>query len=275
MNQVKSPGLLFCSSNSKLLYVTMIIAIAVFFSSCLGTRNSTYFKTLPSDTTIQSLVNSNFESVIQPNDLLGIVVSSLNSELDGKFNELGIVKSNTYNDITQKGGFLVSKDGTILLHFLGNVKVEGFTRNQLKEKLQKDLLPYMKEPIVTVQYLNKKITVIGEVEKPQVLQMEEEQMPLLEALVNVGDVKQTGDKRNVTIIRENGNQKRIKQVNLEDHSFFQSSWYYLQPNDIVLVNVDKRKYLTEEKRRNVQTTVSLITSIVSLGIILITNVFKL
>jgi polysaccharide export outer membrane protein len=202
-------------------------------------------------------------------------VSSLNSEIDGKFNELGIVKANTSNENTQKGGFMVAKDGTILLHFLGTLKAAGLTRNQLKEKLQKDLLPYMKEPIVTVQYLNKKITVIGEVEKPQVFPMTEEQMPLIEALMNAGYVKETGDKRNVTIIREDGNQKRVKQVNLEDHAFFQSPWYYLQPNDIVLVNIDKRKYLSEEKRRNLQTTISLIASVVSLGLILITNVFKL
>lgn len=272
MNQMKPIGLLYFVPYSKPLYLAFSIAILIFFSSCLGTRNSTYFKTLGSDTAIQSLVNSNFESIIQSKDLLAIVVSSLNSELDGKFNELGVAK---LGDNIQKGGFMVAEDGTVLLHFLGAVKVGGLTRKQLEEKLQKDLLPYMKEPIVTVRYLNKKVTIIGEVTKPQVLPMLEEQMSLLEALVNAGDVSKTGDKKNITIIRESGNQKKVKQVNLEDHAFFQSPWYYLQPNDIVLVNMDKRKYQTEEKRRNLQSSLSMIASVVSLGVILITNVFKL
>ncbi len=276
MYQVLYRGILSRCNKINLLTFSIGIMVSIALSSCLGTRNSTYFKSLQSsDTTIPSLVNAQYESIIQPKDLLSIVVSSLNSELDGKFNEVGVSKTIVSNDNIQKAGFVVAEDGTIALHFLGVVKAAGLTRNQLKEKLEKDLLPYMKEPIVAVQYLNKKITVIGEVSKPQVLEITEEQVPLLEVLVNAGDIKETGDKRNVTIIRENGSQKTVKQVDLENHSFFQSPWYYLQPNDIVLVNVDKRKYLSEEKRRNLQTTVSLIASVVSLGIILITNVFKL
>ena len=253
------------------------IIVAVFFSSCFSTSNTPYFKTIKSDTTFQAMVNNNYESIIQKKDVLSITVSSLNNELDGKFNEAGsTTTTTTINQIQSKTGFLVGDDGTIGLHYLGSIKAEGLTRKQLKEKLQTDLLPYMKEPIVNVQYINKKVTVLGEVGKPQILQLTEEQTPLLEVLVNSGDVTKNADKRSITIIREDsGSQKKVKHVNLEDHAYFSSPWYYVQPNDIILVGIDKRKYLTEEKRKNLQTTLSLVASMISLGLIIINLIFKL
>ena len=256
------------------------IIVAVFFSSCFSTSNTPYFKTIKSDTTFQALVSNNYESIIQKKDVLSITVSSLNNELDAKFNEAGSTTTNNTNvnnnQIQSKVGFLVGDDGTVGLHYLGYIKAEGLTRKQFKEKLQADLLPYMKEPIVSVQYLNKKVTVLGEVGKPQILQLSEEQTSLLEVLVNSGDVTKNADKRSITIIREeSGSQKKVKQVNLEDHAYFSSPWYYVQPNDIILVGIDKRKYLTEEKRKNLQTTLSLVASMVSLGLIIINLIFKL
>ena len=264
----------FSMGNNKLTAALIGIVVAVFFSSCFSTSNTPYFKTIKSDTTFQALVSNNYESIIQKKDLLSITVSSLNGELDAKFNEVGLSTNSTIAQ--SKVGFLVGDDGTIGLHYLGSIKAEGLTRKQLKEKLQTDLLPYMKEPIVNVQYINKKVTVLGEVGKPQILQLTEEQTPLLEVLVNSGDVTKNADKRSITIIREDsGSQKKVKHVNLEDHAYFSSPWYYVQPNDIILVGIDKRKYLTEEKRKNLQTTLSLVASMISLGLIIINLIFKL
>ena len=267
----------FAKGNNNFTTILIGIIVVVSFTSCFTVRNTPYFNTIKSDTTIQALVSNDYESIIQKKDVLNITVSSLNNELDNKFNEAGsTTTTTTINQIQSKTGFLVGDDGTIGLHYLGSIKAEGLTRKQLKEKLQNDLLPYMKEPIVNVQYINKKVTVLGEVGKPQILQLTEEQTPLLEVLVNSGDVTKNADKRSITIIRENsGSQKKVKQVNLEDHSYFSSPWYYVQPNDIVLVGIDKRKYITEERRKNLQSTLSLIASLVSLALIVINLIFKI
>lgn len=146
--------------------------------------------------------------------------------------------------------------GNILIHMLGSVHVEGLSRNELK---QKELLPYMKEPIVGVQYLNHKITVIGFVERPQVITLTGEQMPLLDALVTSGDLKDVAKRDDIMIIREQGDQKQIKHNNLQDQ-LFSSPWYYLQSNDIVYVMPDKNRSDKDEKRRTLQTTMALIVS---------------
>jgi len=146
------------------------------------------------------------------------------------------------------------------------------TRRELKDKIQKDIQPYLKDPVVNVSYLNHRITVLGEVNKPQVLQMPEEQMSLLEVLVSSGDVTPSARRDNILIIRETGNGKQFKRINLEDHSIFTSEWYYLQPDDVVYVEPNDKK-LNEEKRNKRLQTVSMALSAISLALIILNRIF--
>lgn len=238
------------------------LGIFLLLASCRVSRPSHYFETLTKDTTISGFVTNDFESKIRKGDMLTINVTSLSTEEDALFNKAsapGVTAS----------GFQVRPDGTVLLHRLGNVKVEGLTRKELALKLQKDLLPYMKEPIVNVGYLNHKVTVIGEVGSPGIVQMPEEQMPLLDVLVLSGDIQPNAKRNRVMIIREEGNEKKVKYVNLQDHSLFTSPWYYSQPNDIVYVLADTEKLEKEEKKKSIQTTISLVVSGITFVFLLI------
>jgi polysaccharide export outer membrane protein len=152
--------------------------------------------------------------------------------------------------------------------------VEGLTRRELAAKLEKDLLPYMKEPIVNVNYLNHKVTVIGEVGGAQVLPMPEEQLSLLEVLVKSGGVTANGLKNNVMIIRDQGTSKQVKHINMEDHALFGSEWFYVKPNDIVYVKADDEKRLKAEKTQKVQTTISLVMTGLSFFFIVIDRIFR-
>jgi polysaccharide export outer membrane protein len=243
------------------------------FASCATIKNSRYFSTLTRDTTIRGFVSNDFESKIQKKDILAISISSLSKEMDAQFNEAAASSGNITN--TQAApGYFVNEKGNILVHHLGVIHVEGLTRRELQEKLQKDLVPYMKEPIASVEYLNHKVTVMGEVEKPQVLNMPNDQMSLIDVIVSSGDMTESANKADILIIRETGNEKQIKHINLENHSIFSSSWYYMQPNDIVYVQSDKMKSDKEEKRRALQTTLSLIVSGVSLLFIIINSLTR-
>lgn len=223
--------------------------------SCATPKSSYYFKTLQKDTTITGFVNNNFESKIRKADMLAINVTSLSAAEDQIFNQA----ATSVASATQ-AGYMVKEDGTVLLHRLGNVQVEGLTRRELSEKLQKDLLPFMKEPIVNVNYLNHKVTVLGEVGGPSIINMPGEQMPLIDILVMSGDIKETGKRDHVMIIREKDNEKQVKHVNLEDHSIFTSPWYYVQPNDIIYVIADEEKKRKEEKIAVIQKNIGFITA---------------
>ena len=153
-------------------------------------------------------------------------------------------------------------------------KVVGLTRKQLSKNLEKELLPYMKEPIVSVQYLNRKVTVLGEVVTPKIIYMSEGKMPLIDVIVSCGDMKENAIAQDIMIIRDSSNQKIIKHINLEDNSIFSSDWYYSKPDDIVYIKKNSAQIDKEERKRTFQTTISLVASMSSLLVIILNILLK-
>lgn len=240
-----------------------------FASGCQLSKQSAYFKTLQKDTTIRGFITNDFESKIQPGDQLAIVATSLSAAEDEIFN-----KAAASTGSPTMGGFTVDVNGFVLLHRLGQVKVAGLTRKELAVKLQTDLQAYMKDVIVNVNYVNHKVTVFGAVGSPQVIPMPEEQMSLIDVLVKSGDIAPNGLKEKVMVIRENGTEKEIKMLNLEDHSILTSPWYYVQPNDIVYVRQDYDKIIKQERRQNLQMNLALITTGISFILIVVDRIIR-
>lgn len=259
------------SISLKIIFVFCVALLLI--SSCKVSKPSYYFTNLQKDTTIKGFVTADFESKIIKGDRLSVNVSSLSTVEDAIFNSAGLSTS-TATAGTTSGGYTVQPDGTILFHRLGTISVAGLTRKELSKQLENKLLAYMKEPIVQVNFLNHKITVLGEVRTPQVLAMPEEQLSLIDALVLSGDVTPNAKRNSITIIREEGTEKKVKHVNLEDNSIFSSQWYYVKPNDIILVSADTERFVKEENRRKLQTTLSLVASGISLLIIIADRVIK-
>jgi polysaccharide biosynthesis/export protein len=247
----------------------LIALLLLLFSSCSVSKQSQYFRNLPKDTTLTGTVVNKYESTIVVGDRLAISVSSLNPQEDAIFNGASVSAG-----ATNMGGYLVQENGTIQLHRLGTIQVEGLTRRVLMKQLEKKLEAYTKDPLVQVSYLNHKVTVIGEVAKPQVYNMGDEQISIIDLLIQSGDALTSANRADITIIREEGNTRNIKHLNLEDNSIFTSPWYFVKPNDIVLVNADTNKYIKNERRNRLQSNISLTASLLSLALIILTNIIK-
>ncbi|RYZ56058.1 MAG: hypothetical protein EOP49_01415 [Sphingobacteriales bacterium] len=263
-----------CSFASEMRTVKIAICVGIVslsFSACKVSKTSSYFKTLHNDTTIAGFVNPNLEVKIRKGDNLGISINSLSVEENKKFNNLVISEGVSGATVPS---YAVSANGTIKMHRFGEIKVEGMTKRELAEKLQKDLLPYLKEPIVNVSFLNHKVTVIGSVARPQVLTLTDESLPILDALAISGDIVADGRRDHVLVIRDSADQRLVKKLNLEDHSVFSSPFYYLQPNDIVYVAPNYEKAEKDERRRSLQTTLGLAMSGISLVIIIIDRLLR-
>ena len=257
-----------------LKYVLILAVVVSLMVSCKVTQPSSYFKNLKKDTTLVGAVTSNFELKIMKGDRLSVSVTSLSTVEDAIFNSAGGSGGQAGGTAGSSGGYVVQQDGTILLHRLGLVEVAGITRKELSKKLEEKLVAYMKEPIVQVNFLNHKVTVMGEVGTPQVLRMSEEPLTIIDALILSGDVKPNAKRNNIAIIREEGTDRKVKYVNLENNSIFSSPLYYLQPNDIVIVSADNEKYKKEENLRKYQTTLSLVLSGFSFLIIILDRIIK-
>lgn len=254
--------------NSVYLYAIMgCMALLLFMASCSVPKTAYYFRNLQKDTTINTIGRGE-DIKIKKNDILLINFSSLNPEEDAKYNAPAMVASTSGTS-----GYLVNDNGTIQLHKLGIIKVEGLTRGQLKDKLQQDISPYLKDPVVTVFYQNHKITVMGEVGSPLVISMPEEQVPILEILTKSGDVSQYARRDNILVIRDTETGKQFKRINLEDQSIFTSAWYWLRPGDVLYVQPNNEKEKAE-KRARLQQNLALGVTALSITVFVLDRIIK-
>src|SRR5665647_1640744 len=229
---------------SKFLLLYFFTA-SLLFTSCMNTRKVVYFNNVQ-DTSFYS-GNMEKQTPIQPNDILSITISSLNAEASQIFNpnnNSNNVRSTTVTGSnTEAGGYLVNADGTIQLPVLGSIQASGLTKMQLKDKITNLILSkkLLIDPLVEIRFLNYEVTVIGEVAKPTVITVPSEKISLLKAIGLAGDLTIYGKRENVLLIREENGKKKTRHINLNSSNFFNSPYYYLQPNDVVYVEPNKAK----------------------------------
>lgn len=214
--------------------------------SCTNSKKLTYFND-QADAVIATTTTTT-PSIIRNNDLLSISVSSLNPEATAIFNTPNVTMSGNTpaansGAIVQTTGYLVNVDGNVEFPVLGSVKAAGYTTGQLQAQLVKALndRKLLVNPIVTIRFLNFRVTVLGEVSRPTVINVPDEKISLLEALGLAGDITIFGKKENVMVIREEEGKKVIKRLNLLSNELFQSPYYYLKSNDIVYVEPNKAR----------------------------------
>jgi polysaccharide export outer membrane protein len=226
----------------KTFFATYVV---ILLTSCIGTQETVYFNgqgdaNLPSSVTIP-------QTVISQNDLLSITVTSLSPTASAVFNSPNIVYQNSTTNTggvpIQASGYLVDADGNIQFPILGTIKAAGLTETALKTQIIKGLndKKLLVDPIVTIRHLNFRVTVLGEVGNPSVINVPSEKISLLEALGFAGDVTIYGKRENILLIREEGGQKVLKRLNLNNSEIFSSPYYYLRSNDIVYVEPNKTK----------------------------------
>lgn len=213
-------------------------------ASCVNTRKTTYFNDIANGT-----YKTSYEApqpLIHKNDLLSIYVSSLNADASQIYNTPGLsstTAASANGPATQNVGYLVNTEGNIQFPVLGTIKVEGLTTNELTDILA-DTLKARKlliDPLVTIRFLNFRVTVLGEVGKPTVITVPNEKISILEAIGLAGDLTIYGKRDNVLLIREEEGKKIIHRVDLNSPATLTSAFYYLKTNDVIYVEPDKNK----------------------------------
>ena len=149
-------------------------------------------------------------------------------------------------------GYVVDNEGYIDFPVLGRLKVSGLTRWELAEMIKNKLINdgYLTDCVVTVEFMNFKVSVIGEVNSPGTYTIQSDKVTVLQAISLARDLTIFGQRENVTVIRENEGERTMYQINLCDVSMFDSPAYYLQQNDIVYVEpseIKARQSTTDDK----------------------------
>jgi polysaccharide export outer membrane protein len=252
----------------------ILMAVVIGSSSCLNTQQVSYFSNA-SDTTLLTRTED-VEAAIQKNDILSINISSLNAEASAVFNapnSQATSTSSTTGSTASAGGYLVNPEGNIQLPILGNIRAAGLTKKQLKEEITNQILDkkLLLDPIVTIRHLNYEVTVIGEVAKPTVINVPNEKISLLKALGIAGDITVYGKKDNVLLIREVEGKRKVKRIDLNSKNFLTSSYYYLQPNDVVYVEPNKQKVIAANRNQQLLPTILSGLSIIALVVTQLVN----
>lgn len=244
-------------------HIYTLLVVLVTFVSCTSPSKMVYLNNSGSlDSSLK------FETTLQPDDQLLIIVSSENPEAASPYN----LKTYSYNGSAENAmaqernqAYVVDKDGNIEFPMLGTIKVGGLTRIETTNKI-KNLLKngHISDPIVNLRLLNFKVSVLGEVVKPGMFSISGERVTLMEALALAGDLTIYGKRNNILLIREKNGTKTYEKIDITKTDFINSSNYYLSQNDVIYVEPNKTRVNSSVVGPNLTIGISALSLVVTI-----------
>lgn len=254
--------------NNKIFWVSLFGLLLL--TSCASRKNIVYLQDMQIGEKYR--YDTRYEAVIRRDDRLSITVSNKKPELAIPFNiyggtfkvgENGDITADAATKVNEKG-YRVDVDGDIDFPILGILHVEGLTvselRDLIKEKIEKG--NYMKDPLVSIEFLNFKYTVLGAVGHNGTFSADGDRVTLLEAIANAGDLTDKARTDRVAVIREVDGARQMFMHDLRSKDIFDSPCFYLQQNDVVYVEPKYRKRDGEDRGWQIGTTLLSIASVI-------------
>jgi polysaccharide export outer membrane protein len=234
-----------------------LVSLAVMFSSCGNLKELTYMQG-SFDTTKLSQAKI-IDPIIQKGDLLSIIVYSDNPEATKIYNQLLITTGSPgggdaggngaaiSGTTPSSAGYLVDENGNIEFQGLGLIHVDSLTRSTLRDTLNERFKPFLTNPYYNIRIINRKYTMLGEVNRPGIYSISGDQVNLFQAVGLAGDLTFYGRRDNVLFIRETNGKRQFARLNLTKPDILISPYFYLQQNDIIIVEANKNKVAANDQ----------------------------
>ncbi len=249
----------------KLFSVILFFAIV----SCASKKDVVYFHEIQD--AYEKEIKIDYNTTFQQDDLLAITVSS--SDMTGlePFNlpavSFNAVPGSVVGEQKQLT-YLIRKDGTIDFPVLGVIKLQGLSRIEATQLLKEKLSSYIKEPIVHIELVNFRITVLGEVNQPGTFTIPNERISIIQALGLAGDLTIAGKRNDILVVREEEGKYKYHRVDITSDSIFNSPVFYLKQNDAIYVTPNNAQVKSASYNKNAPIWVSVGSVILSLVILL-------
>ncbi|HKG06351.1 MAG TPA: polysaccharide biosynthesis/export family protein [Pedobacter sp.] len=254
--------------------VTLSIIAIVCFSSCGSYKNIPYFQELKTENITEETVTNFSPLTIQPGDILEINVSSRNPESSAIFNknltQISGLSASTTSDIPGTG-YEVDEEGFIYLPLIGKYEVKGISISALRKQLSEKMISLYKDPVVNIRILNFRISVYGDVLKPNIYTIQGSRITITQALTLAGDLNITAMRNRIFLIRDEAGKRKYIPIDLTTKNLFQSPYFYLKNNDEIYVQPDKTKYATVDRGYR---TATLVLSGLSIIAIVLSNLYR-
>ena len=258
-------------STMKNRFFLAFLAVAAVVSACSAPTNIVYFqdsadKEIKYDVQVESIR-------LRPADKISIIVNCNGVELMNQFNlpyvsrHLGTTSETSSHTNTGVGGYIVDADGNIDFPVIGKISVAGLTRAEVADKIKKELMDQnlIRDPVVTVDYMNLYVSLMGEVSRPGRYAITRDVITVLDALALAGDLTIFGRRDNIRLIREeNGVQKTYLVDLLSMENLVKSPAYYVCQNDLIYVEPNDMRARQSTVNGNTVMSTSFWISIASL-----------
>jgi len=256
--------------NKFLVYLLIIASL----SSCLSTKKTTYFQgEITNEDVLRKMENQPYK--LQVNDVLLITIKAENPKLVALFNTTSSSSTTTSGNGLYFSGYTVDRHGNIRIPYIGELNVLGYTEREVREKIETELKSFIKNPetiFVTVKLEGIKFIVSGEVGSPGTMTLQQNQVSIVEALANAGDISIYGDRQHIQIIRKSLDGVKRYLVDMTDVAVFNSENFYIQPNDVIYVPaLPQKSWGTGTTGIQTFTTVVSILSFLATSVILVKN----
>lgn len=253
----------------KFIKLFIAVPMIAMLGSCGTPKMISYFQDLkPGESELT--VTDPVEIRMKPKDKLSILVNSQDPRLTNMFN-LPILSQQigTDSNIRSSGlsGYTVNKDGCIDFPVLGEIKVLDMTREEVGAFIKSELIKrdLIKEPVVTVEFMNLSISVMGEVNNPGRYNIDRDHLTVLDAISMAGDLTIYGNRNNVLVLRQEQDKQCVYGVNLNYAEYvYTSPVYYLQQGDVVYVEPNNTRKRQSTVNGNTVRSTSFWVSIASL-----------
>ncbi len=229
----------------KYIRILTLLLLALQMGSCIGTKKLTYLQQPENQEILDSLVSVKRIQKpyrVQINDLLDINVKALDQAVVQMFDRSTGESSSSVQEMGAEqmyfNGYLVDAHGNIRVPTLGEINVLGYTTEEIRKKIEGLLLKdYFKEEanlFITVKLAGVRYTTVGEIGSGTQILYDNE-VTIMEAIANAGDIPVTGDKKDVMILRQYPEGQKVHHIDLTSIDAVNSPYYYIQPNDLIIV----------------------------------------
>lgn len=214
------------------------LVVMILLASCATPKEISYFQDVEEGTSL--LLAPNGEIRIQPEDKLSIYVKTRDQEISQLFN---IGYSGGYESTTSSRSYIVDSRGYIDFPELGEIYVNGKTREEVQDyiKFQLESRNLVKKPTVFVDFREMYYTVLGEL-NPGRRQITKDHTTILEAIAESGDLRIDALRTNILVMRKSGEEMKSYRVNLVNaEELYKSPVYYIQQGDVIYVEANAKK----------------------------------
>jgi polysaccharide export outer membrane protein len=241
-----------------------VVVLMIFLTtSCVSFNKIRYFTDI--DNIEGPVVNPHEQKLIMPFDNLYIKVLSIDEQQNRLFD---VNQGNAGLNVMIS--YLVDKDGNIDFPFVGSLNVAGMTINQASTRIQVALSDYVSKTSVVVRFVENKVTIMGQVERQGTFAFTQDKLNIYEAISLGGGISQHGDRRNVVLIRQEGDKIVQRKINLTDSRIVSKDYYYILPNDVLVIEPMK-SIIWSYNNSTFSTLLTAITSLVALYVVFFPN----